>query len=184
MAGNNELTTRISEFLQQVGKRRLWIQTHDIPDPDAIASAEAFRVLAKQFGVRARIVTNGLSHRKENKILIKECKIHLRLLDSLKIRTASRNAWVFIDCLPGGGNVTLHPLAPGDLFMVFDHHVKSGIVSKQNYHGVFVIDTSAGATATIVGKALIEMDILFPPRLASALSYAIITDTQDFSIPG
>ncbi|MBT4485061.1 MAG: hypothetical protein HOC71_15460 [Candidatus Latescibacteria bacterium] len=181
MAEKDSLTEKATGFLRLVGKRRLWIQTHDIPDPDALASAEAFRVIARQFGVTARIVTNGFPSRRENNALIKECKIHVHSLDSVKIRSAKRSAWVFVDCLPGGGNVTLHPLAPGDLFMVIDHHGKPDDSLKNNPGSFILADPGVGATATLLGKLLLKLKVPFPPRLASALTYAIITDTQDFS---
>jgi len=169
------------EFLGLVGKRRLWIQTHDIPDPDALAAAEAFRIIARHHGVKARIVVNGLPHRRENKALIKECQIHIRTMDSLKIRNPELSAWVFVDCLPDSGNVTLHPLAPGNLFMAIDHHGNPNMALHPDAHSYFIVDAEEGATATIVGGLLLAMKIPFPPRLAVALSYAIITDTQDFS---
>jgi len=181
MAARNSVSAKVSEFLQLVGKRRLWIQTHDIPDPDALASAEAFRVIARHFGISARIVTNGFPNRRENNVLIKECNIHLRHLDSVKIRTALRSAWVYIDCLPGGGNVTLHPRAPGDLFLAIDHHMKSETALKSGPKEFIITDQTVGATATLLGKLLLDLDVVYPPRLASALTYAIITDTQDFS---
>lgn len=172
---------QVKEFLTLVGKRRLWIQTHDIPDPDALASAEAFRIIARHHGINARIVVNGLPHRRENKALIKECQIHVRTLDSLKIRKPELSAWVFIDCLPDSGNVTLHQLAPGDLFLAIDHHGNPNMTLHPNTRGYFIVDAAEGATATMVGSLLLAMKIPYPPRLASALSYAIITDTQDFS---
>ena len=176
-----QLIEQVKEFLGFVGKRRLWIQTHDIPDPDALAAAEAFRVIARHHGVNARIVVNGLPHRRENKALIKECQVHIRTLDSLKIRNPELSAWVFIDCLPDSGNVTLHPLAPGNLFMAIDHHGNPNMALHPDTRGYFIVDPAEGATATIVGALLLAMKMPFPPRLASALSYAIITDTQDFS---
>ena len=36
----------IAAFLDRIKGRRLLIQTHDVPDPDALASAEAFRMIA------------------------------------------------------------------------------------------------------------------------------------------
>lgn len=171
----------IAEFLKNVGDRRLWIQTHDIPDPDAMASAEALRLIARKFGVSARIIANGLPHRRENKVVIKECKLHIHLLDSLKICVPQRSAWAFVDCLPGGGNVTLHPSAPGNLFLTIDHHDKPS-ATLGGKPGAYVIhDDNIGATASIMTFVLDALDIPFPPRVAAALSYAIITDTQDFS---
>ncbi|MBN1293580.1 MAG: DHH family phosphoesterase [Candidatus Latescibacteria bacterium] len=181
MTVKDSKTEKVKKFLNLVGKRRLWIQTHDIPDPDALASAEAFRVIARHFGITARIVINGFPVRRENNALIKECKIHAHSIDAIKIRSAKRSAWVFVDCLPGGGNVTLHPLAPGDLFLAIDHHGRPDDTWKTNPKAFVVADPDVGATATMLGKLLLNLKIPVSPRLASAITYAIITDTQDFS---
>lgn len=184
MTRNNELGAKVANFLKQIKNRRLLIQTHDIPDPDALASAETLRVIAREFGINARIYAHGFPHRRENKALMKECKITLRHIRSVVIKNPSRYAWAFIDCLPGGGNVTLHPSAPGDVFLAIDHHVTTKVSSRLAGKGVYIRYPSAGATASILGRILLELGISYPPRLASALSFAIITDTQDFSRVG
>jgi nanoRNase/pAp phosphatase (c-di-AMP/oligoRNAs hydrolase) len=175
------VTHRIADFLEKIGNRKLWIQTHDIPDPDALASAEALRIIARSFNIRAQIVCNGLPHRRENKAMITKCAIHLRPLESVRIRSSARYAWAFIDCLPGRGNVTLNPYAPGDIYLAIDHHGKPGLSIRADKNAFIIHEPGVGATATLLGKALLQLEIPFPPRLASAISYAIITDTQDFS---
>ncbi len=171
----------LTRFFRRVDRRRLYIQTHDIPDPDALASAEAMRFIARHFGVSSQIIVNGFPHRRENNALIKECKIHPRSLDSLSIKRPERYAWVYVDCLPGSGNVTLYRDAPGDLFLAIDHHGKPKERLRDNPGAFFLHDKHIGATATLLGKLLLDLDVDFPPRLASAITYAIITDTQDFS---
>lgn len=172
---------KVSDFLRRIGRRKLWIQTHDIPDPDAIASAEALRVIARDFGLNASIVINGFPNRRENTALIKECKIHLKPLESLRIRSAEQSAWAYVDCLPYKGNVTMHPLAPGDLYLAIDHHGKPETDEKNGVRPFIIHEPGVGATATLLTRMLLRMHVPFPPRLASALSYAIITDTLDFS---
>lgn len=177
----HNLIRKITEFMRLAKNRRLLIQTHDIPDPDAIASGEAFRLIAVHFGMKATLVANGLPQRRENKTLLQECLITLKPLDSVVIRDTSRYAWVYIDCLPYGGNVTMHPAAPGDLCMAIDHHGHHHLSQEQASNPFLVVEPDAGATATLLGEVLIEMGIPFTARLASAISYAIISDTQDFS---
>jgi nanoRNase/pAp phosphatase (c-di-AMP/oligoRNAs hydrolase) len=177
----HELISRISRFMQLVKNRTLLIQTHDIPDPDAIASAEAFRVIASHFGVKAALVANGLPQRRENRTLMRECMISLKPLESIRFRNPERYAWAYIDCLPGGGNVTLYHLAPGDLFTAIDHHGQPNLSNGQKSDPFLIVEPESGATATLMGELLIELGIPFTPKLASAMSYAIISDTQDFS---
>jgi nanoRNase/pAp phosphatase (c-di-AMP/oligoRNAs hydrolase) len=181
MINIQHLIPRISEFMNLARSRHLLVQTHDIPDPDAIASAEAFRMIAAHFGIKATLVANGLPRRRENRTLLRECMISLRPLESFAIRNPARYAWAFIDCLPGGGNVTLHPQAPGDLYIAIDHHGHPHLPQTQPSEKFLFVEPESGATATILGELLIELGIPFSPNLASAMSYAIISDTQDFS---
>ena len=181
MSAMEHLIPRISEFMNLAGGRHLLVQTHDIPDPDAIASAEAFRVIAVHFGVKASLVANGLPQRRENRTLLRECMISLRPLESLVVRNPGRYAWAFIDCLPGEGNVTLHPSAPGDLYIAIDHHGHPHLTRNQPSGNFLIVEPESGATATLLGELLIELGIPFSEKLASAMSYAIISDTQDFS---
>jgi nanoRNase/pAp phosphatase (c-di-AMP/oligoRNAs hydrolase) len=74
----------------------------------------------------------------------------------------------------------LHPTAPGDLFIAIDHHGRSHAPHDSKPFFV-VVEPDVGATATLLCHALIEMKIPISARLASALSYAILSDTQDFS---
>ena len=175
------IVQKINEFFKLVGKRPLFIQTHDIPDPDAIASAEAFRIIARHFGVKSMLVTNGMPQRRENKTLISECHITLEPLETVNINPGSSFAWAFIDCMPGGGNVTLHPQAPGDVFIAIDHHGRTHAAPKVTSPFFVLLEPDVGATATLLCQALKELHIPISARLASALSYAIISDTQDFS---
>jgi nanoRNase/pAp phosphatase (c-di-AMP/oligoRNAs hydrolase) len=181
MPSKSALVRDVTRFFELVGNRRLYIQTHDIPDPDALASAEAFRLVARHFGVSARLVANGFPHRRDNKAMLSECSIHLRPLDSIKPPGKNRVAWAFMDCMPGGGNVTLLPTAPGDLLLAIDHHGAPDHTFASADNAFIINDRTIGATATLLTRLLFELEIPFPPRMASALSYAIITDTQDFS---
>ena len=171
---------KTSDFLERSQGKQLLIQTHDIPDPDALASAEGFRVLAESFGIASSIVVNGFPQRRENLAMIRECKITFRQVGQLTIRNPENYRWVYIDCLPGNRNVTLHPTAPGHDFLAIDHHElpRSGRFKDA---GVYIIHPEAGATATIITRLLINFGVALHARLASALSYAIITDTLDFS---
>jgi nanoRNase/pAp phosphatase (c-di-AMP/oligoRNAs hydrolase) len=171
---------KVDEFFDAAAGRRLVIQVHDVPDPDALASAEAFRAIASARGFHSMIVAHGFPQRRENRALIKACGIAIRSLDSIHIVTPGRYAWVYVDCLPGNGNLTLHEQAPGDLFLAIDHHAWA---HRREFEGksIYITDSTAGATATIMTRLLIDHDIEMTSKLASALSYAIITDTMDFS---
>jgi nanoRNase/pAp phosphatase (c-di-AMP/oligoRNAs hydrolase) len=170
----------ITDFFERSRGKHLLIQTHDIPDPDALASAEGFRELARSFGLDSTIIVHGVPQRRENLAMIRETRISVRQLTSLKIRNPERYRWVFMDCLPGNRNVTLHSSAPGRDFLAVDHH-QSVIPDRWKFSGTFITHPDVGATATLVTKLLTRFEVPLSSRLATALSYAIITDTMDFS---
>ena len=181
MAETIEFHKTVEDFFGSIHGRRLLIQTHDVPDPDALASAEALMVAARRYGIQARIYANGFPQRRENVVFMKVCHITLYPLESLDIHHPSRYAWAFIDCLPGGGNVTMHREAPGDVFLAIDHHVTMDTSVRFSGKGYYISYPTMGSTATVLARIMFGLDIPLSPRLAAALSYAIITDTQDFS---
>jgi nanoRNase/pAp phosphatase (c-di-AMP/oligoRNAs hydrolase) len=90
-----------------------------------------------------------------------------------------KSAWIFMDCVPYGGNVTMHSSSPGHYWMAVDHHYHPKEIKDDL--GCSIIEPHVGANATIMARILLDMEITLSPRLASTLSYAIISDTQDFS---
>lgn len=53
--------TKLDELLVQINGERVYIQTHNFPDPDAIASAFGLQELLKYRGVETKICYKGKS---------------------------------------------------------------------------------------------------------------------------
>lgn len=51
--------TRFEQLLEQINREHVYIQTHNFPDPDAIASAYGLQRLLKTRGIRATICYKG-----------------------------------------------------------------------------------------------------------------------------
>ena len=51
--------TKFEELLQQINRQHVYIQTHNFPDPDAIASAYGLKVLLEKKGIGATICYKG-----------------------------------------------------------------------------------------------------------------------------
>ena len=47
--------TRLDEIIQQINRKHVYIQTHNFPDPDAIASAYGLQELLKSRGIASTI---------------------------------------------------------------------------------------------------------------------------------
>lgn len=158
----------IKELFANMDKILLLIQSD--PDPDAIASALAFRHLIGRNRTTAHIVSFGEVTRPENLAM-------LRLLD-IQVEKAGPDAVSRYDglCL-----LDVQPAHLGDnlgqifqsVDVVIDHHPeKPGYQAK-----IKDIRAAYGATSTILTEYLRAVDFNISQRLATALLYGIKSDT-------
>lgn len=175
-----ELTRRrYAEFAELVSSpgwdgARWLILTHDNPDPDALASAAILsRLLRRRFGLRVTIGYGGMIGRAENREMVKILGLELSRMRYLNLRNYGRIA--LVDAQPRTGN---HQL-PEDRLpdAVFDHHPLRKSTQPVPF---FDVRTDYGATATLLGEYLEASGIAPTHATATALIYAIRTETQDF----
>ena len=168
---------RLLRFLRRQGKGMgpMLILTHDHPDPDAVASAQALAHLVRVIcRAPCRIAHGGIIGRVENQTMVRILKIPVR---PLRRRTDLRRfrSIALVDTQPGFGNNPFPKDAVAAL--VVDHHpgVRSGGAS------CLVVDTTAGATSVILAEALLRAGCSIPTDLATALVYGIVSETQELS---
>jgi len=168
MAKNNKL----NELLEVCdGKPSLLILPHNHPDPDSLASAWALQYLLEQkTGLPSKVAYGGILGREENRTFKSRLKIKAVGLRSSHFRKFSSVA--LVDCQPRGGNVSLPPKA--EPLIVIDHHPRL----KSTKAPFTDIQPDCGATATILVEYLREAGLSLPPLLATALYYALISETQ------
>jgi nanoRNase/pAp phosphatase (c-di-AMP/oligoRNAs hydrolase) len=154
------------------GGRRALILMHDNPDPDAIASSYAMQHLLRDcYQLVSDIAYGGLISRAENRAMVRILKIQIK--KSRYIRWQKYDRIILLDTQPGAGNNSLPPGAACHL--VIDHHPRRrGLKSE-----IDVIVPHVGATATIMTQWLQQRSIEISVSLATALSYAIRSETQD-----
>jgi len=159
--------------------RRVRILTHNVPDPDALAAAAGLRLLLRErWGVRAGIFYRGRVSREENRMFMRLCGIRAQCLDEGRLpRSRGGDMWAVVDAQPGRGNVWTPPgVAPG---IVLDHH-PAFYGGRYLREAAFVdLRPAIGATTTMVGTYLVAAGIPAPARLATAMCYAIQSETQD-----
>lgn len=154
------------------GKERLLIVLHNNPDPDAIASAFALGHLVRErYNVPSSLAYGGFIGRAENQAMVTQLKIPLKKINRIRLDSYDRVA--LVDTQPGAGNNSL-PLDV-ECHIVIDHHYRRrGIKSKLR-----IIDPEIGATATMLVEFLYKVDCSIPSDVATALVYAIRSETQD-----
>ncbi len=168
MKGNNKLNQLLKVC---EGKKELLILPHNHPDPDSLASSWALQyLLEKKAGVSSTVAYDGILGREENRIFKNRLQIKAVGLRSSHFRKFSSVA--LIDCQPRGGNVSLPDRV--DPLIVIDHHPRL----KSTKAPFTDIQPDCGATATILVEYLREAELALPPLLATALYYALISETQ------
>ena len=154
------------------GQKKLLVIMHNHPDPDALASALAFSYLTqKRYNAQTDIVYGGLIGRAENQAMVQELKIPLKQIN--RIRYSSYDRIALVDTQPGAGNNSL-PLDV-ECHIVIDHHPRRYGVKA----ALILLNPQIGATATIIIQLLETCEFPFSTDLATALTYAIRSETLD-----
>jgi nanoRNase/pAp phosphatase (c-di-AMP/oligoRNAs hydrolase) len=155
------------------GRGKVLIILHDNPDPDCLASALALRhILISLVGEEPTIAFSGMIARSENLTMAKVLEIPLVPFDIINL--SNFGVICMLDTQPGAGNNSLGLDAVVDI--VIDHHPLKEMT--RNCKWVDVRD-NYGITATILYEYLLAFDLEISPELATAIFYAIKSDTQD-----
>jgi len=153
--------------------RSLLIVMQDNPDPDSIASAAALRRIANLTGdVQCSIAYGGAVGRAENRELIEYLGLNFRPMEG--VEPARFDVLALVDCQPNTGNNSLDATVVPDI--VIDHHPVRSATRKARFTDV---RSQYGATSTILFEYLTELGIEPQAPLATALLYAIRSDTAD-----
>ncbi len=154
--------------------KHLLIIVHTNPDPDAIASALALQqIVEKRTGIKTSIGYSGTIARAENRAMVRELKVQMKQLS--KITWSRYDRIALVDTQPQAGNNAL----PDDVRcnLVFDHHPP-----RRKAGADFVcIDPEVGVLATMLIEWLTALDIEISTNLATALVYAISSESQSLN---
>lgn len=145
---------------------RALIMMQNDPDPDAIASALALRLLLGRNKTSAPLGTFGAITRPENRAMLRILEIDVEPIKPRAITDYDMVAMV--DAQP---SFFAEPF--GEIDLVIDHHPEDKPVRARFKD----IRPAYGATSTILTEYLRAAEVKFSPRLATALLYGIKADT-------
>jgi nanoRNase/pAp phosphatase (c-di-AMP/oligoRNAs hydrolase) len=167
--------SQLAEVLPAKG--RVMVIPHDYPDPDALAAAAAMHLLlAERYHLQSQIVFTGIVSRAENRELLRTCRYRWHLLSEIR-PLKHRVPCVLVDTAPWSGNVTVPSY--GKPVAVIDHHPFKPNV---RWAAIFAdVRPGTGATASILYQYLAAAEVPIPKWLASIMTYAIASETLDFS---
>ena len=157
------------------GARRLLICPHDDPDPDALAAAWGMeQLLAHETTAEVTIAFEGIIGRAENRAMVRELGIKLRRRRSLP--PEDFDGVVLVDTQPNAGNHSVLHTIP--VVACIDHHPVTSPAAEPPWYDV---RPDGETTASIVLGYLLRREIEVTPPLATAVLYALKTDTRDFT---
>lgn len=162
---------KLSELINLLKGHRVFIQTHNFPDPDAIASAFGLQVLLKNFGIPTTICHHGQIERSSTSIMLTEFGIEMTVDADIKDMT-EEDYIITVDSQKGNAN--LLDLI-GDEVACIDHHPTFCEV-EYKYKDIRLV----GSCATIIADYYRIYDIDMPQEVATALLYGLKMDTSDF----
>ena len=163
---SSRLLERLSDF------ERVVVVMHDNPDPDAIASGWGIKVLIDQtVAIPTRVIGGGAIVRAENRQMVELLDPPIELLDDIEFD--EQTAAILVDC---GVEATNHILTRRNVspLAIIDHHVVSGPKVKAPFAD---IRDDVAASASIVASYLLEQGIEPSAKLATAMLYAVSSET-------
>lgn len=165
-----------NDFLEILRKqKKIFIVTHSNPDPDTLCSALGMQYLIKKLiHKEPKILNTGQIGRAENRNLVEEVGIKFYPLEKYKF--AKDDFIILLDTQVSSGTNPLSDKIIPDV--IFDHHHCHKNPHKVKY---FDIRPGIGATATIVYEYLEFFNVKLTKKMATALFYAIKTDTDNLS---
>lgn len=159
-------------LIQLLKNHMVYLQTHNFPDPDALAAAFGMQVFLKANGVDATICYAGKIEKNSTKRMIEEFGIEAVHIDDLPCMM-ERDYIVTIDAQKFNSNITDFP---GDEVACIDHH-PTVIPCAYEYSDIRI----CGACCSIVASYFKESDTTMDTNTATALLYGIKMDTDSFN---
>lgn len=166
--------TKLDELLRQINREHIYIQTHNFPDPDAIASAYGLQRLLEYNGVPATICYKGKIDRYNTEKLRELMEIELLEVDELTETLKGADEVILVDAQKGNSNII--DIA-GDEIICIDHHPLN---EKAGYRFAD-IRPGVGACASIIAQYFFDNGIPMDQRIATVLTYGIRVDTNNLS---
>lgn len=171
MIGQVAELTNLDRILENIHSNRVYIQTHNFPDPDAIACAYGLSYLLKNKGLDARICYKGNIERTVTAKMVKLLSIEVIEYTSAE-ELKEEDEIILVDAQKGNANIID---MNGQEIICIDHH---NIYEHVDY--LFSdIRTDVGACASIIASYYFENDIPMPVDVTTALLYGIKMDTAN-----
>lgn len=166
--------TNLERLLSEINRDHVYIQTHNFPDPDAIASAYGLQRLLELHGVHATMCYKGKIDRYSTGKLVEIMGIELLNVDDLEKELNDDDEVILVDSQKGNSNIID---ITGDEIICIDHHPNNDLFTYRFQD----IRPEIGACATMIAQYFFENDVPMDTRIATTLTYGIRIDTSNLT---
>lgn len=167
--------TRLDELVELLKQApdEVFLQPHNVPDPDAISSCAGLQYLLAHRGVNSEIVYDKDLEKTDALLMLQIFGIEIRPAGT--VETMGEEDWtVLVDVQKGSSNVT--DLVTDEM-AVIDHHENNGDSTCKFAD----IRPHIGACASIISSYFFENEIEPPQKIATALVFGIMKDTDNLT---
>lgn len=151
---------------------KLAIVLQDNPDPDSIASGLALQDYAAPLGVESDLIYSGRIGHQQNRALVNTLSADLLRVEEVDFEDYV--GYALVDVSTHGNCPLPEEIQPT---IIIDHHSAVSSKIEAEYEDIMKV----GATATIAANYLKYAEREIDETLATALTFAILTDTMDFT---
>ncbi|MCQ2539029.1 MAG: DHH family phosphoesterase [Acetatifactor sp.] len=153
--------------------RKVYIQTHNFPDPDAIGSAFGLQKLLEHYGIDSTLCHEGQIDKLSAIKLLNLCGIEMHPYEEIQADMKEEDMIILVDCQKNNGNTTDFI---GDELAAIDHH-PTFVKVEYEYSDLRI----TGACCSIISDYYRTLDIKPDVKVATALLYGLRMDTYQFA---
>lgn len=151
----------------------VYIQTHNFPDPDAIASAYGLQQLLKIYDVPSELCYDGRIDKLSASKLLDMFQITMLAYENLRPKMREDDYIICVDSQKHSGNITDFV---GDEIACIDHH-PIFVQTEYKYQDIRI----TGACSTLIAKYYKDLKHIPSPDVATVLLYGLKMDTLQFT---
>lgn len=171
------MANKFQELVDLLRGHRVYVQTHNFPDQDAVASAFGLQVLLRHFGIKSTICHHGVVERAVTANMVADLGVEMLSdeFDDSNDRVMTEKDYIItVDSQKGSGNIDD---LIGDEVACIDHHPTFVEVDDYKYMDVRIV----GSCSTIIADYYRECGVEMPENVATALLYGLKCDTRNFT---
>lgn len=153
--------------------KHIYIQTHNFPDPDAIASAYGLKELLAVYDIESTLCYAGRIDALSTRRMTDIFNIDIEAYDSIKDRMTEHDYIVCVDSQKNGGNIVD---MIGREIATIDHH-PTYAEAEYLYKDVRIV----GSCSTLIADYYKNLGVTPSENVATALLYGLKMDTAQFN---